>query len=247
MKKNILLLFVSLVFNVLTVSASSCAYDIFNPRPFTFCESYSNDGNLAKIVIIASDTEENVTDFKVLELLNGDLPDTLTVKGTNGIDLNTDINSVYSIGDTLLVQNVYEYYWDEEDIDKGYYGISVCQINILEIKNGMLIGSVAPGVDEMVYEEFKTTSCSILVPVVEKQEENEVQVIPNPTDGQVEVISFENVLSYQILDVQGNIIEEGANQDWKNKEFDISNFSSGVYFLKLQTNDNSITQRIVKL
>lgn len=222
--------------------ASSCGYDIFNPEPLTFCET-PHSSLLAKIVITKNRTEEDLVDVKVLETLSGVLPDSLTIREQDGVNLNAIINTIYYVGDTLLVDLYNDSFYQE----KGYYGISICGVHILKVENDSLVGSISSGIDKMSYNDFKKTTCAKIVSTANKQSIQEVTIYPNPATNQVEITSSSFVHVYQLVDIHGKIIEEKINEHWQNYSLDISTFSSGIYFLKLETDDRIITKKIIKL
>ena len=78
-----------------------------------------------------------------------------------------------------------------------------------------------------------------------------VHVYPNPTDGLVN-ISFDKVMkqtiNVRLVDAFGKeVYRKQFNLDFETSfiDFDISNYSKGVYFLQLVTNDIVKTERIV--
>lgn len=81
---------------------------------------------------------------------------------------------------------------------------------------------------------------------VEESELSNISIYPNPTNSVVYVNLKEiNVLSVMITDVTGRIITQDFNPSGL-IEFELSDESKGVYFVKINSENNSITQKVVK-
>jgi hypothetical protein len=82
---------------------------------------------------------------------------------------------------------------------------------------------------------------------------NNFELYPNPTNDQV-TFGFQapspGSLSWQLLDVTGRVISEKIDQEiqqsWYEASISLRQLSEGVYFLKMQFNDQSYTQKIVR-
>lgn len=72
-----------------------------------------------------------------------------------------------------------------------------------------------------------------------------VSVYPNPFNDKLVVEVLENDFSYSIYDIQGKEIQTETNK-LKNDIIDTNLISSGIYFLKIVTENESITQKIIK-
>ena len=74
---------------------------------------------------------------------------------------------------------------------------------------------------------------------------------PNPTSGElnIKINGLMNVASIYIYDVYGkSIYYEKINEDQQQsfiKQLDVSNYASGIYFLKLVDNTSVITKKII--
>jgi len=75
--------------------------------------------------------------------------------------------------------------------------------------------------------------------------DNSIVVSPNPTKGNVVVISDSIVKSIQLYDVQGRLLETKLTND-TNEIIDISEKSNGIYFLKITSELGSKVEKIVK-
>ncbi|WP_165570232.1 PKD domain-containing protein [Chryseobacterium sp. FH1] len=75
---------------------------------------------------------------------------------------------------------------------------------------------------------------------------NEISVYPIPTDGEVNVTSKENLRSIELYDSAGRILQNQIlSLPSKNIKFNI-NGNNGVYYLKIKTENNVITRKVIK-
>ena len=80
-------------------------------------------------------------------------------------------------------------------------------------------------------------------------EANQIAVFPNPSKG-IFNISFGNLNpnKIEVYDISGKVILQKNNFEVTNNQanIDLSNTSDGVYFVKISTENNTITKRIIK-
>lgn len=83
----------------------------------------------------------------------------------------------------------------------------------------------------------------------ESFEDNEIAVFPNPSEG-IFNITFGNLLpnKIEVYDISGKLIQQKNGPELTNNQtrIDLSNTSNGFYFVKISTEDNTITKRIIK-
>ena len=77
------------------------------------------------------------------------------------------------------------------------------------------------------------------------QMDNSVAVAPNPTHSIVTITSKFNIKSIELFDVQGRILETSLEDDNTTK-IDLSGKQNGIYFLKINTENGSKVEKIVK-
>jgi Secretion system C-terminal sorting domain len=80
-----------------------------------------------------------------------------------------------------------------------------------------------------------------------KVENSNLKLFPNPTNGNI-TVSLLNALSgnYQIFDQNGSLIQENTFEKTDEFNLDLSNkLSSGIYFLKIITVDNTFAEKII--
>ena len=72
-----------------------------------------------------------------------------------------------------------------------------------------------------------------------------IQLTPNPTNGVVQVLSPNSTIDLiEVRDVQGKLLLSKASS---NDEIDISNLSSGVFFVSLYAGKQKVIKRIIKI
>ncbi|WP_433764543.1 CotH kinase family protein [Flavobacterium ginsenosidimutans] len=72
-----------------------------------------------------------------------------------------------------------------------------------------------------------------------------LNIYPNPTKNNLTIETADSVLNYKIFDTLGNLLTESKPNTTFTK-VDLSNYSSGVYFIKLSCKDASSTKKIIK-
>lgn len=87
------------------------------------------------------------------------------------------------------------------------------------------------GSDVMVYNEWGTLANTVSV-------SDEFVVFPNPSSG---VFKFSENANYRVVNITGKEILNGYGNS-----LNLTNFDSGVYFIKLETRTNSYIQKIIK-
>ena len=87
----------------------------------------------------------------------------------------------------------------------------------------------------------KIVSCEDVATGVENLEKNKISIFPNPVLNTLQINTIENIESIEIIDILGNTKKLNNN-----KMIDLSEFSSGVYFIKVQIKINFSYFKIVK-
>jgi hypothetical protein len=81
---------------------------------------------------------------------------------------------------------------------------------------------------------------------VEENIMNEVNVYPNPvSSGQIHIQSKFKTSDIKLYDLRGVELIDEKSSDLENFSMDISSLSDGVYFLRIQSATNVLTQRII--
>jgi len=78
-------------------------------------------------------------------------------------------------------------------------------------------------------------------------ETSDVNVYPNPAYGAIKLESALNILSYDIINIQGDLVYAQEEVNLKEIDADISGLSSGLYFLRIHTLRGYVTRKLVVL
>jgi hypothetical protein len=107
-----------------------------------------------------------------------------------------------------------------------------------------LIGTSAQGCSNQFVYELNVTTCVGLNQV--SASANGISVFPNPNNG-VFSIEWKNgaVKTAEVSDIAGRVVYTGVSE-MNVMNVDLSGFSKGVYFVKVQSNGTSETIRVVK-
>lgn len=102
--------------------------------------------------------------------------------------------------------------------------------------------------------QFGTIDCS-LFPMPERvnswtpltdMAEDEFFVYPNPTNGIIKIKgNAREIYNYELYNIQGSVLRKGIIQK-EGQLIDISNFTTGVYFIKIGAGSSVFYRRIVK-
>lgn len=68
---------------------------------------------------------------------------------------------------------------------------------------------------------------------------------PNPTSNFITVSGTDTINSYQLIDAQGRILVSSTNND-SNLKIDVSNYSKGIYYLKMNFDKGTNTEKVIK-
>ena len=73
-----------------------------------------------------------------------------------------------------------------------------------------------------------------------------VAVFPNPTNNHKVSITCENAIeTIQVITINGQVLQKIQNPVFENKTYTLENLPSGFYFLKLGSNQQSVTKKIL--
>ncbi|OQX72755.1 MAG: hypothetical protein B6D64_14745 [Bacteroidetes bacterium 4484_276] len=72
-----------------------------------------------------------------------------------------------------------------------------------------------------------------------------VKVFPNPTTGKVNITSAEKINTVQFINQYGQVVYH-INQPTTTITTDLSNFSDGLYIVKVQLNNEVLNFRLIK-
>lgn len=87
------------------------------------------------------------------------------------------------------------------------------------------------------------TNCLLDIDKIKVDES--IQIFPNPTKDFVNIKAAGNINSIQLFDVQGRIIKTSVIQNSETR-FDLSQFQSGIYYLKVISDKGNGIQKLIK-
>jgi len=91
------------------------------------------------------------------------------------------------------------------------------------------------------------TIVNIEVGINERENVDKIVIYPNPTTGKLQITSNElQIDNVEIFDIYGKKLLEQKAEGRKQKEIDVTDFSSGIYFIKIQTKLGMIVKKIIK-
>ena len=71
-------------------------------------------------------------------------------------------------------------------------------------------------------------------------------VFPNPTNNHKVSITCENAIeTIQVITINGQVLQKIQYPVFENKTYTLENLPSGFYFLKLGSNQQSVTKKIL--
>lgn len=133
---------------------------------------------------------------------------------------------------------------DNEPASHGFVAFKVKTNSNLVVGN-----SVANTAD--IYFDYNfpivtnTATTTITTLGINEFENKSVAVAPNPTKNEVTITSKDTITSVQLFDVQGRLIETKLNSATEAK-LDVSNQLSGIYFIKVYTENGVKIEKIIK-
>ncbi|PCJ01431.1 MAG: hypothetical protein COB15_00475 [Flavobacteriales bacterium] len=78
----------------------------------------------------------------------------------------------------------------------------------------------------------------------EELENNTISIYPNPSNGVIEIVTYSNNFNYTVINVVGDVVAQ-SNVNGFNTTVDLSNNSKGVYFVTINTEKGSTTQKVI--
>ena len=85
-----------------------------------------------------------------------------------------------------------------------------------------------------------------LITGIETLQENNISIYPNPTSGIINLGIIDNIIhKISISDISGRLIIEKTEMQ-PNEKIDLSGLETGIYFLKIQTDTETIITKVIK-
>ena len=138
----------------------------------------------------------------------------------------------------------YEIYRDTKLIGETD-GLSFVDSEIEHNRTFSYTYSVRP-VYEECYGTFKSVLAQWGVDINEYSHNANINIYPNPTNDKLYIVAETEIEDIVVYDIYGRhqITETPSHQD--NLTIDVANLKSGIYFVKINTNEGNIVKRIIK-
>ncbi|MBK8600753.1 MAG: T9SS type A sorting domain-containing protein [Flavobacterium sp.] len=149
---------------------------------------------------------------------------------------------------TRITGNKVEFMFDNINLAPAAHGNVVFKI---KTKSDLAIGSTVSNKADIYFdynfpiETNTATSTFQLLNTAAFETDESINVYPNPAKNQISVNSKNTIKSVQLFDMQGRIINTILVNDTK-LDLNISNYSNGIYFLKVTTARGSKVEKIIK-
>jgi Leucine-rich repeat (LRR) protein len=135
----------------------------------------------------------------------------------------------------------------EQDNEPASHGFIAFKI---KTKNTLVLGNTVSNTANIYFDynfpiTTNTTSTTVTALNTNEFENTSVAISPNPTKNYVHISSKDVINSVQLFDVQGRLIETQL-KDNETVTFDLSDKNSGIYFLKVSTENGVKVEKVIK-
>lgn len=76
-------------------------------------------------------------------------------------------------------------------------------------------------------------------------EDEQLTVYPNPSKGKITISSTEKIIGFEIYNSVGEVIISELKTNNQSKSIDLSNYSKGIYVIRMNTGNKSYTKKII--
>ncbi len=217
-----------LFFSPQILSACSCA-----GQP-SFCEGRSSLAT-SGLIIYGEKTKDQSDGMqvKVLTTFHGEATsDEIFVRSGNGADCGVWTGQ-FKVGEQFILS----LYPVDNSLPIKAYAMSICGVYWLKVENGIVKGSIAPGVTEIAVSDFPTiANCGNFSPLPSQYAK--INIFPNPTKVAFQVdIELENSIQgfFNIYDMAGRFLEKVNIQgtDQVNIPYQVEKLPAGIYLVEV--------------
>ena len=162
---------------------------------------------------------------------------------------NEEVDIVVNAIPTDMTLRVELYDDNQNPVSQTYTGTSTNPINssytVPETGAGTYYLKIYEASNEFSSEDHYRMyiGCNLITSSEDQIEKETIQVFPNPTQGQIEILYSEE-LNIKIIDNTGRVVKQ---ESLVNSKIDISELPNGVYFLQINSKDQFKTERIIKI
>jgi hypothetical protein len=138
--------------------------------------------------------------------------------------------------DYLLDEEIFNLHFDRFINGSDNYNVSTNFENLKRTTDGTIFLNYGQGI--LAFDEQLLNTKS-----VEITDESDIKIFPNPSSDFITISGLEINSRYEIIDIYGNLVFEGLN----NGMINVSNLSSGCYFVKINVSNRTINFNFIKL
>ena len=191
----------------------------------------------------------NIPDFKFSPQFTADVP----VESNIGIgsDITLTITAASSTSKNMLqkaklVGNLYQWYKDDVALTVNANSDTYVITNAQEIDSGVYYCEITnPDVPGMIIQRQNIT-LSVGTLGIEENNLNLVSIYPTPTKNLLNIkLNNQNKADVNLYDISGRIVLK-QKLNAKQSTINIKNLNSGIYLLRINTENKSVTKRIIK-
>jgi len=144
--------------------------------------------------------------------------------------------------------NIAEFIFKNINLDSGGHGNILLK---LKTKVNLTAGTTVSNKADIYFDynhpiitNFANTTFQELS-VPEKNLNQAIKIYPNPTNDVVNIKADSTIRSIQVYDVQGRILISKILSE-ENASVDLSSYSSGIYYLKINSDNGAKTEKLIK-
>jgi len=239
--KSFLTIFILFLASLRIANACSCLY-----VDLPFCISCNLDNNIIQAVVTDKPYWYSM-EVEVIENINLQVDSsTILILGQDGLNCGQDLD-IFEVGDTLILAL---YNFPQEDaVNNEVYNWTIdgCNINYLFFSKSNVDGTIDYDTTSKSYEDFKLDLMDCLELSVSNNDiiEEDILIYPNPMDEYV-IIESDNANSVKVYALSGQLIITKTSITTDTILIDMSSVDSGVYFVRVETQDGFFIKKIIK-
>lgn len=195
---------------------------------------FQNTGTASAINVRVDHLLDSKLDWTTMQLEN--LSHSGRVEIANGSNVSFIFNNI-NLPDST----------NDEPNSHGYIAFKI------KPKNNVVIGDIINGVADIFFDfnppiTTNTVSTEIAAPLsVGEFKENTISTYPNPTKSILNIQSKSSIDNITVFDINGRLLRSKSLSNFQTEyQLNVSDLSQGIYFVKIQTDLGTLTQKIIK-
>lgn len=238
MKKVITICFFFFLGSITYSTLSACTCQVQD----NFCATARSSSFIIVSEVLSIQAEDYTLQVAILENLHNTISaDTLLVTGGNGADCGENVE-LFAVGDTVIFA-LFEH--------QGVYGIYICGLHYLSLKDGIVSGEIKQNLASQSFEDFKTdiaTCVDITSLEIRDTPSAQVRISPNPSREVVNIeLSQGQIEKVEVFSTQGQLVGLLENQKTANLSFPVKNLDPGIYLFRVWQAGHFTVKRVVKM